>query len=359
MIRIVFTLLFVALLSGCSSLSYYSQAVGGHLEVMAAARPIDALIEDPATDDKLREQLKQVKTIREFAVGELGLPDNGSYREYVDLGRPFVVWNVSATPELSLRPQQWCMFVVGCVSYRGFYERKDAEQLAAELRRAGYETYVGGVPAYSTLGFFSDPVLNTFLRYGELEVARLIFHELAHQLAFAEGDSAFNESFATAVEREGVRRWLARSASKEQREAYALDQQRRDQFSRLTSAYRERLARLYDSDLPVDAKRSEKLRLFAKMRQDYADMKVGWGGSADYDGWFERDFNNAKMAAQGVYNVLVPALEKLLAAEQGDLKRFYRRAAELAKLSHPERMAALEGLTPAVEPVKHAAASQE
>lgn len=349
--RIFLCLLLPLLLSGCSGLAYYSQAVGGHLEVMHRARSIDALLEDPTTEAKLRRQLEQVRAVREFASRELGLPDNGSYRKYADLGRPFVVWNVSAAPELSLRPQQWCMAVVGCVSYRGFYDRAEAERLAAQLRTQGFDTYVGGVPAYSTLGFMDDPVLNTFLRFGDIEVARLIFHELAHQVAFAEGDSVFNESFATAVEREGLRRWLQRTATPEQLRAQTLQQERHAQFTALTTRYRERLDTLYRSDTPEAAKRTAKAAILDEMRRAYAELKAGWGGDSGYDAWFANDLNNAKLASLAVYTHLVPAFERLLAAEGGDLRRFFQRAATLARLSGQERMAALAAPVAPTAPV--------
>ncbi len=350
MTRVLFCLLLPLLLGGCSSLAYYSQAVSGHLEVMHHARSIDALVDDPATDPKLRQQLAQVKAIRQFASKELGLPDNESYRHYADLGRPFVVWNVTAAPELSLRPQQWCMPVVGCVSYRGFYDRGDAERLATQLRQQGFDTYVGGVPAYSTLGFFSDPVLNTFLRFGEVEVARLIFHELAHQVAFAEGDSVFNESFATAVEQEGLRRWLLRTATPERRQALAIHQRQREQFMNLTTRYRDQLAEIYRSDRTVEAKRAAKAKTIGEMREAYAELKASWGGDSGYDAWFAHDLNNAKLSSLAVYTHLVPAFEKLLAAEGGDMRRFFERVAGLTRLSGSERLAALNDPTPKAAP---------
>lgn len=346
MLRIVFALFSLWFLAGCSNLSYYSQAVGGHLQVMQAARPIDEVLADSTTGSELKVRLERVKEIREFASRQLGLPDNQSYRSFADLGRPFVVWNVAATDELSLTPKTWCMVVVGCVSYRGFYDRQEAEQFAAELRQQGFDTTVGGVPAYSTLGYFNDPVLNTFLRFGEAEVARLIFHELTHQLVFAEGDTAFNESLATAVENEGVRRWFERHAAPAKVVAFEQQQQRKARFSSLVAGCRERLDRLYSSHLPSAEKRLAKARLLDQLRHDYLLAKAEWGGFDGYDKWFAEDLNNAKIGALAPYSQLVPAFEVLLAEEGHDLPRFYRRAAALAKLPKPERGAQLAALMP-------------
>ena len=211
----LFIVILTLLLAGCASLGYYAQAVGGHLKVMSAARPIEEILQDTSTNPALKKRLENAHAAREFASRELALPDNNSYRSYADLGRPFVVWNVFAAPEFSVEPEKWCMFYVGCVSYRGYYERDEAERYAAELRKSGLDTYVGGIPAYSTVGYFNDPVLNTFLRFGDTETARTIFHELAHQLLFVEGDTVFNESFAATVENEGLRRWFARNGNQE------------------------------------------------------------------------------------------------------------------------------------------------
>lgn len=342
MLRNVLVLLFALALTGCSNLAYYGQAVGGHLEVMNATRPIDDVLADATTPAETRHRLSRVKEIRDFASRELGLPDNGSYRSFADLGRPYVVWNVFATREFSLAPEHWCMLVVGCVSYRGFYDSRKAEALADELKGQGLDTYVGGVSAYSTLGYFSDPVLNTFLRQGETEVARLIFHELTHQLVFVEGDTVFNESLASAVENEGIRRWFARHATPEKAQAFALQQTRRAEFAKLVKGCREQLAQLYASKLPAETMRQRKSALFEQLKTDYAELKTGsWGGFDGYDRWFD-GLNNAKISSLASYSELVPAFEALIAAEGGDLPRFYRRAAELAKLPKPERLAALD-----------------
>ena len=339
-------LLFAGLLAGCSNFGYYLQAMGGHLDVMRAVQPISVVVRDPAIDPTLRKRLEDVQTIREFASRELGLPDNNSYRAYADVGRPYVVWNVFAAPEFSLEPKRWCMLMVGCVEYRGYYDRQDAEQFAAELRREGYDTLVGGVSAYSTLGYFEDPVLSSFLRLGTAEVARTVFHELAHQLIFVQGDSLFNESFATAVENEGMRRWLAVRATPEQRAAFEGQLERKAAFAGLMRDYRKKFHALYGTAGPSDDQRRAKVALLDALRRDYGELKTAWGGHAGYDKFFGEDLNNAKLVSLSLYSELVPAFEALLLVEDRDLPRFYWRVATLAALDKEARRSALGTLLP-------------
>jgi predicted aminopeptidase len=341
-IKIALGALLVGQLAACSSIGYYAQAIGGHVEVLRATRPIEEVVQDSATDPALRKKLERANAIRDFASRQLGLPDNGSYRSYADLGRPFVVWNVFAAPEFSLESERWCMLMVGCVAYRGFFDRSEAEKYAQELHGQGLDTYVGGVTAYSTLGYFDDPLLNTFLRSGEVELAQLIFHELSHQMAFAEGDSPFNESFATVVEREGVRRWLEHNALGDKHAAFAVQQRRKSQFLELVIAGRERLRAAYAAPVEPADKRSRKAAVLAELRQEYANLKTSWGGYAGYDAWFEQDLNNAKLASMAVYTQLVPDFEALLDEEGRDLPRFYRRVAMLARLPKGERRGVLK-----------------
>ena len=334
-------------LAGCSSVGYYAQAIGGHLEMMRASQPIRDVMQDPAGDPVLAKKLAEVQTMREFASRELGLPDNNSYRSYADVGRPYVVWNVFAAPEFSLEPKRWCVPVAGCVNYRGYYDREDAERLAAELREEGYDTFVGGVAAYSTLGYFDDPVLNTFLRLGTLEVARTVFHELAHQLIYVHDDSTFNESFATTVEKAGMRLWLARHGTPEQRAAFELQQERKTAFVGLIRDGRNKAVALYASNGFAERKRDAKAGLFGALRQDYTLLKAGWGGYSGYDRFFGEDLNNAKLASLALYSELVPAFDRLLETENHDLPRFYQRVTTLAALDKEARRRALAELVPA------------
>lgn len=339
----------VCFTSGCSTIGYYAQSVTGHLNLVEAARPVPQWLADPATRPQLRARLELSQRIRDFAVSDLGEPDNASYRRYADLKRSAAVWNVVAAPELSLELKTWCFAVVGCVGYRGYYEPAGAEALAAQLRGEGLDVSVYPVPAYSTLGrlpqggWLADPLLNTFIDYPEGELARLVFHELAHQIAFAPGDTLFNESFATAVETIGAARWLAERAGPQARAEYAGVEARRADFRALTDRYRADLAALYAGAAGDAAKREGKAALLARLRADYAVMKATrWNGYAGYDGWFARA-NNASFGVLASYTGLVPAFERLFDREGKSFPRFYAEVRRLAALPQAERRAALAG----------------
>ena len=355
--RYVALLAATALLAGCGAIGYYAQAVGGHLEVMRLARPVAEVMADPATPPTLRDKLAHAKEVRAFASRELHLPDNGSYRRYADLGRPFVVWNVFAAREFSVTPEEACFPVAGCVAYRGWYSEARAREDAAERRAQGFDVRVGGVPAYSTLGWFDDPLLNTFLVYPDAEVARLIFHELAHQVLYVSGDSSFNESFAVAVEEEGVRRWLARRADASEQERYAQFDARRRQFVDLVGRYRERLRTYYRNTeyftpQQIEDRRAGKAKLFADLDADYDRLKQSWGGFSGYDRIMGRSPlstttanvmppavapNNALLASIVTYSEWLPAFRNLLQRQGGDMEAFYREVRRLADLDKPSR----------------------
>jgi predicted aminopeptidase len=303
------------LIAGCQSLSYYTQAIGGHLRVMANARPVDDWLADPATDAQLRQRLETARRIRTFATKALGLPDNGSYLSYADLNRPAVVWNVFAAGALSVEPKAECFPFTGCVSYRGFYAESDARRHADKLRSEGHDVYVGGVPAYSTLGWFDDPLLSTFIRYPDAQLARLVFHELSHQLVYAKGDTTFNESFAVAVEEEGVRRWLEAEGRASELAAFRAQQVRQREFAERVSQARERLAGIYKMNLSREAMLEHKRGEWQRLRQSYPGIPA--------------EPNNAFLASIATYTELVPAFERLL-AESGDLPGFYKRVQALA-----------------------------
>lgn len=324
------------LLASCSSLNYYRQAAQGQLDLLAEARPIDEWLSDSAIDPKLKLRLETARQIRTFAVRELGLPDNKSYRNYAALKRPFVLWNVVAAPELSVKPIQWCFPIAGCVSYRGYYSKDDASAYAKTLREQGNDVQVGGVPAYSTLGWFNDPLISTFINYPDAELARLIFHELSHQVVYVAGDSQFNESFASAVEEAGVERWLAGFGNDAMRASYARYQGRKQQFVALLLGCRKALENLYASDLPVAARRAGKARLFQQLQSDYQQLKVSWGGYAGYDRFFAEPLSNAHLAAIATYTDLVPAFRALLAREK-TFPQFYAAAKALSELDKDER----------------------
>lgn len=336
----------VCVTSGCSTLGYYAHSVGGHLDLLRSAKPIPEWINDPAATQPLKDRLALSQRIRDYAVSELKLPDNASYRRYADLHRNVAVWNVVAAPELSLTLKTWCFPIVGCVGYRGYFDRAKADAFASELKGQGLEISVYGVPAYSTLGalpgdFFSDPLLNTFINFPEGELARLIFHELAHQVAYAKGDTEFNESFATTVERIGSQRWLEGRSTPEAREEYARYDGRRQDFRALTQKYRDKLDSLFKSSASDEQKRADKAALMTELRAEYEAMKANrWGGFSGYDGWFSRA-NNAALGVLAAYNELVPDFERLFEREGRDFPRFYAEVKRLAKLPKKDRRAQL------------------
>ena len=346
-LRIAIVLLLGALATSCSNLPYYLQSMRGQLDVWSRQQDIEAVIAQPDTPDALREKLRTVLRVRNFASSELALPQNASYRSYVNLGRPFVVWNVFATREFSIEPRQWCFLFAGCVNYRGYFGKADADAFAADLEARGYDVFVGGVPAYSMLGYFPDPVLNTFVNYPLPHLARLVFHELSHQVVYAHDDTEFNESFAVTVEQEGLERWLAHFGSAEDRASYELMRERRADFINLIETYRNRLDALYRAGVPSKVMRAQKADLFAQLHEDYLKLKTGWGGYAGYDRWFAEKPNNALLASVAIYTKKVPAFQALLAREGRDLRRFYAAAKSLSRMSKPERTAALERLMPA------------
>jgi predicted aminopeptidase len=340
--------------SGCSSIDYLSQSASGHIRLLAAARPVKDAIADPSTPEALRKRLELTQRMRQFAVTELHEPDNDSYRSYADLKRPAAVWNVVAAPELSLHLVTWCFPVVGCVGYRGYYDRASADAAAAPLKGEGLEVDIYEVPAYSTLGWMNwiggDPLLSTFVQWPEGELSRLIFHELAHQVAYAPGDTTFNESFATAVEHIGSQRWLEKNAAPDVLAKQLLTESRRDDFHVLVRAWRAKLDAMYRSNLPDADKRVRKAELYAGMRADYEALKRGkWSGYTGYDHWFAKA-NNATMGTQGAYDDEVGAFERLFAAEGSDFDRFYAEVRRMAALPKPERDAALAPYRAAPQP---------
>lgn len=348
-------LLAASLLAGCADLGYYWQSASGHLGVMRAARPVPQWLDDPATPAALKAKLELTQRIRRFAVTELHLPDNPSYTGYADLHRNAAVWNVVAAPAYSLTLKTWCFPVAGCVGYRGYYDEAQAKTEADAQRAQGLEAAVYPVPAYSTLGWLNwaggDPLLSTFIGYPEGELARLIFHELSHQLLYVSGDTLFNESFATAVERIGGARWLATEAGDAARAEYAQYDARRQQFRALTFATRRRLQAVYNSPqaeakdwAAVEAMKREAMAAF---RADFAALRNGWPPQrqAAYDAWAARA-NNATFGAQAAYDDLVPGFEALFEREGRDWPRFYAAVKAMAALPKDERHAALQGVAP-------------
>lgn len=318
-------LLILATLSGCSSIAYYGQSVLGHSKLMLARVPIDQALDKAKlnSNQELVLQLLLAKELRKYSIEQLSLPDNSSYASYVDLEREFPVWTVVAAQEFSVTAKQWCYPVIGCASYRGFFSKKSAKQYADTQQRLGLETTIGAAGAYSTLGWFADPLLPSMMRYGVADFAETLFHELAHQQLYINGDSGFNEAFATVVGEQGALQWLAT-----QRPSLLIDYQQklavRDDFSALLTQLKEHLEELYASSLDLDEKRAAKHQLLVQLDKDYQLMKENkWQGLAVYDNWFEQGINNARLAAFGTYRDQVPAFEKLLRDCLADFNLFY------------------------------------
>ena len=324
----VSALALVAVMAGCESISYYSQAISGQLSLFSRTRPVDDWLADPGTPPELRARLLKARGIREFASRALALPDNGSYSSYAQLDRPYVVWNVYAAGEFAVDAKQECFPFAGCVSYRGFFSEADAQKHAEGLRKQGYDVYVGGVAAYSTLGWFDDPLLSTFIQYPDVQLARLVFHELAHQRVYTKGDTTFNESFAVTVEEEGVRRWLETEGRGTELAAFRALQARKREFAARVKQARERLASIYAAGGSREALLEQKRGEFDRLR-------------SDYPGIVPAEPNNAFLVSISLYTEMVPAFERLLAACNGDLGEFYRRATRISSMPKDERPLAL------------------
>ena len=312
--RIAVVILLALATSGC----YYLQAARGQLRVMSARQPIDKVIARPATSDTLKSQLTRARRIRDFASRELGLPDNASYKSYADIGRRYVVWNVVATPEFSVEPRTWCFPIAGCVSYRGYFSEKAANAFAEQRRKAGDDVVVGGVPAYSTLGRIADPLLNTVTGYAELDLAALIFHELAHQVAYRADDSSWNEAFATAVEEAGVARYAATFADPALLGRWQQRRRLRVALSATITRAREDLARLYRRRLAPEALRQAKQQRLAELAAAIRVMEKEQGMSSGFGAWIDAGLNNAHLASVATYYERVPHFEELLKNRCGD-----------------------------------------
>jgi predicted aminopeptidase len=350
--------LIVVSISGCSNLGYYWQNTQGHLAVMNAAKPVQDWLADPQTSQATKVRLELAQRIREFASKELALPDNASYRRYADLKRSAVVWNVVAAPPYSLQLKTWCFAVVGCVGYRGYYTEMDAKAEAEKVKAEGFEVNVYGVPAYSTLGYLNwaggDPLLSTFITYPEGELARMIFHELAHQVLYVKDDTMFNESFATAVERLGGQQWLAKNGSEAARKEYAAFDSKRREFRALTLRTRERLNQIYKQNQVIAGTKSthyateiianQKQQAMQQMRDEYAQLKQSWGGFAGYDR-FIAQANNASLGALAAYDELVPQFEAVFENKGRNWSAFYTAIQSIISLPKDVRRQALADMT--------------
>ncbi|OLF51389.1 aminopeptidase [Pseudomonas chlororaphis] len=342
LLRFLFPGLLLLSLNGCSSIGYYGQLASGQWQLLQARTPVEQVIADPARDPQLRARLAQSQKARLFASQHLHLPDNQSYRLYADIGRPYVVWNVFSTPEFSLSPQTHCFPIAGCVAYRGYYSQGAARGEAALQRQQGMDVAIGGVEAYSTLGWFNDPILSSMLHWGDERLATLIFHELAHQRFYVQDDTEFNESFATFVEQEGTRQWRAARGLPPASDAQV---KQRDQFIQLILDTRQRLERLYTLPLPAEPMRQRKAAEFEQLRRDYQQMKDSqWHGDSRYDFWINAPLNNARLLPFGLYDQWVPAFAALFKQVGGEWPAFYQAVEKLGGLPAMERKAALKAL---------------
>lgn len=346
-----------AVLCGCQTTAYYAQAIRGQTALLVNQTSVERLLAEPKTPPALRDHLRLAGDLCQFARDELHLKVDGNYRRYVEVGRKFVVWNVEAAPEFSLEARRWWYPFVGRLSYRGFFVEASARACARELEHDGLDVMIGGVPAYSTLGWFRDPLLSTFLSDPEAELAETIFHELAHEKVFARGDTDYNEAFATSVGEEGVRRWFRARRDEAAARAYEASRLHLREFSRLVARARDQLAALYGDELspegtlrattrkqaiPRSELRREKARILAELKADYARARESWGTDAEYDAWFAAPLNNARLNSVATYYDLVPGFERLLAADGGDLDRFYQTAQRWSKSPKAERRHVLD-----------------
>ncbi len=337
-------LLWSVLLHGCATTGYYYQSIRGHFSLLGDSRPISEMLQDEKTDVELRQKLELILEVREFATSQLGLPKNDSYLSYASLDRKAVVWSVVATPEFSVSPKQWCYPVIGCASYRGYFDLKQAQSYADSLSSDGLDVTVEPAAAYSTLGWFDDPLPSTVINWPESQLAGLILHELAHQQLYVAGDSAFNEAFASTVEQVGVERWFRSRKDTVGLKQWRQRKHRKEEFYRILLDTRARLSQLYGRSLPDVEMRAQKAVEFDGLRNDYHRLKQRWDGYAGFDHWFRRDLNNARLASVATYAQWVPAFVNILKESKGDLGKFYQACEQLSKLPMEQRRSRMEEL---------------
>jgi len=332
------SLCFIVLLQGCSTLSYYHQAVTGQSELLSKSRPIAEVLADRQLDPAVRSKLLVVQKARAFAISELGLPDNDSYRDYADLQRRYVMWSVFATPRFSLTPLQWCYPFVGCISYRNYFFRADAQAYALKLESEGYDVHLTGVPAYSTIGWFDDPVINTMMHWQDYDLVGTLFHEMAHQKSYIKNDTVFNESLAKAIEQIGLQRWMKNTSQQHRYVQYLIDEQREKAFVGIVQDARKKLQGLYAQNTkPESGQFRAKLDIFRELRRNYIKLRKQWNGYDAYDHWILSGVNNAKVQSVATYYDYVPAFKYLLALQGDDLSLFYKQIEKLMVMDRLER----------------------
>lgn len=337
------------LLGGCAGPGYYAQAIAGHLRIMHSRVEISSLLDDAGTDPALATRLRQAEHMLSFADEQLGLPVNGKFSQFVITGKTAITWNVVAAPEFSLEPRLWCFPVAGCVPYRGYFDQAVAGKFAARMRSRSLDVVVSPAVAYSTLGWFEDPLLDTMLQYSDPQLAGIMFHELAHDRLYLKGDTAFSEAFASFVEQTGVRLWLTATDQQAQLDTWNRNKVAGLQFNRLLLKVRQQLQELYASAQPDETKRENKSQLFESLRQDYRLMvKTEWLGIDYLAAWMSGEQNNASLAILDSYEGGICAFTNLYDSAGQDLELFYRLAKEKAALAPAQRNAWLEFPCPAV-----------
>lgn len=337
LLRFVFLLFVIFSVSGCSTVGYYLDLMAGQSDLIEQRKPIKEILANKDTSPKLHDLLAESVKMRDFASNVLFLPENDSYRLYADLKRPYAVWNVVAAKEFSMKPKEWCFLFVGCLSYRGYFSEKDATDYANELKKEGYDVYVGGARAYSTLGWFDDPLLNTMMYKLEAYRAGIIFHELAHQELYVDDDSAFNEAFATTVEEEGIQRWFSSNGKQKEYKKYLAEKKRDDQINDLLRKTREKLKQLYSEKISHIEMRKLKRTILKNMLVKYEILKQTWHGYSGYDKWMNQGINNAKLVLVATYHDLVPGFKHVLSRHGNDLRKFYQAIEKISKLNKNER----------------------
>lgn len=318
-------LILVLGLSSCETVRFYGQAVGGQMEILRKSRPNQKVVADPTTTPLVRRQLQSVDSIRQYASEYLSLPGDESYAKYADLKRKHVVWVLYAAPEFSLEPKKWRYPAVGEMDYRGYFREEDTLEMAADLRKDGYDVCIGGVDAYSTLGWFHDPVLNTFVHYPDLDLAETIFHELSHRVVFRRGDTMFNESMANVVAEEGVKRWLTHQKRFADLKKYEGRIVRRGEFYREIDRTRHELKALYASGKPPEVMREKKKAILGKLRSQFLELRRRWGGQG-LEGWLREDLNNGHIVSLNIYADMMPHFRQLMKECGGDMDLFFKRA---------------------------------
>lgn len=339
MCRIIVISVLCISFSACTTISYYHQSISGHFKMISKREQIVDIVNDSARDEKLIKQLNLALELRAFASSELKLPENDSYRSYVQLDQPYITWNVFAADKYSISLQQWCFMVVGCVPYRGYFAESEAINFAENLSEQGLDVYVAGAPAYSTLGWFDDPLLSSMIDRGEITTAAYIFHELAHQQFYLKGDGAFNEAFATAVEEIGVRQWLMQRP--QELESYNEWLMQKTIFSQFVKSSREEFELLYQQEYDSEKMLVEKEILIAEMRRKFSNLSAGNKHISRYTNWMSGPLNNAQLGAISLYRELVPAFHEIYSLCDQDYEKFYVKVESISKMPEEQRLVTL------------------